>query len=229
MGGLSPLVLLFRNLRTRRAPGTLAAAHDAHAAMTGALDGTRRSSSLLPSRPPLLLAAAHHRVGSEMLTRLLRALCRRHQRFAPHQVRCLIDAETSSGQQGHVNESALARLFDRHGLRLFSSGRWSLGLCRVVSCYTLTCRIYISYLGASSGRLEKRGARAVCDKKLFTPLGTATTRRTRAHRRDPTKPSSHGPKPALDLHQHRHTRAAELTVRCMPLVHTRRRLRGAAI
>ena len=79
MGGLSPLVLLFRNLRTRRAPGTLAAAHDAHAAMTGALDGTRRSSSLLPSRPPLLLAAAHHRVGSEMLTRLLRALCRRHR------------------------------------------------------------------------------------------------------------------------------------------------------
>ena len=61
-----------------------------------------------------------------MLTRLLRALCRRHQRFAPHQVRCLIDAETSSGQQGHVNESALARLFDMHGLRLFSSGRWSL-------------------------------------------------------------------------------------------------------
>ena len=74
--------------------------------------GGRVSSS---SRPPLL-AAAHHRVSDKAW------LCRRHQRFAPHQVRCL-NAETSS-QQGHVNESALARLFMR-GLRLFS-GRWSL-------------------------------------------------------------------------------------------------------
>ena len=78
--------------------------------------------------PPLLLAAAHHRVGSEMLTRLLKVLCKAEPRFRMMRgtQACILDAETSSSQPAAFAASDLAHLHRVRGLQLFSSGRWSI-------------------------------------------------------------------------------------------------------
>lgn len=98
------------------------------------------SPTCLRDDATLLLGAAHHRVGSEMLTRLLGALCKschaaRHwkQKAAASSVMpssalsrpCRIDQETSTAQGGH-NATHLARMHASEGLRLFSSGRWAI-------------------------------------------------------------------------------------------------------
>lgn len=76
----------------------------------------------------LLVAGAHHRVGSELLTRLLRVVCRA---VARRKSACVIDAETSALQPTPLNASALVALHARRGVRLVSSGRWSLALSDV--------------------------------------------------------------------------------------------------
>ena len=76
----------------------------------------------------LILGGAHHRVGSEMLTRTLGALCkacfpvRRWKQSGPY----VIDAETSSRQHGATNISAILQRYRKDGLRLLTSGRWSI-------------------------------------------------------------------------------------------------------
>ena len=94
----------------------------------------RRVSILFMSyldRPynPLLLAGAHHRGGSEMLTRMLGALCKavygvKRWKKSSSDGPCLIDAETASAQGGY-NVTSLLKLHKR-GVKLFSSGRWSI-------------------------------------------------------------------------------------------------------
>ena len=62
----------------------------------------------------LLVAGAHHRVGSELLTRLLRVVCRA---VARRKSACVIDAETSALQPTPLNASALVALHARRGVR----------------------------------------------------------------------------------------------------------------
>ena len=86
-----------------------------------------RRNSDADSPTPLLLAGAHHRGGSEMLTRMMGALCKSEfkvRRWKSGSQTCVIDAETSRAQHG-VNASAISSLHTR-GVRLFSSGRWSI-------------------------------------------------------------------------------------------------------
>lgn len=81
-----------------------------------------------PCAAHLILAGAHHRAGSEMLTRMLGALCkrcwsvRRWKPSARDDGPCAVDATT--GRRG-MNASALARA-RRGGLRLLSSGQWAI-------------------------------------------------------------------------------------------------------
>jgi hypothetical protein len=69
----------------------------------------------------LLLAGAHHRGGSEMLTRSLSALC--SHCFPGTRGACRLDVDT--GRRG-LNVSALVARRARPRLRVLSSGQWSL-------------------------------------------------------------------------------------------------------
>ena len=110
----------------------------------GSAKGMQAQAADAAAPPALLLAGAHHRGGSEMLTRMLGALCKKLygvSRWKPHSPSlaqqllsldaatrpppaCLVDVETSAAQSG-LNSSAIAALYYR-GVRLLSSGRWSL-------------------------------------------------------------------------------------------------------
>jgi len=80
--------------------------------------------------PPLVLAGAHHRSGSEMLTRMMGALCKRcfelrHWKRA--RALCAIDADVGLRSAPFPNVSALLAAHSA-GLRLLSSGHWTLPL-----------------------------------------------------------------------------------------------------
>ena len=119
--------------------------------MTAAADVEAACAALFPaSNGALLLAGAHHRVGSELLTRLMDALCRRcsgrgersrrrGRRGMPAPVLpplCVTDASTS--RKRAVNGRAddvwnVSRLAGAQGLRLFGSGQWAIPLRQLSS------------------------------------------------------------------------------------------------
>ena len=83
-----------------------------------------------PHRTDLLLAGAHHRGGSEMLTRVMDSLCQkcygaRRRRRPSSASPCLVDVEVGSRRPGSFNATSIARLYES-GIRLISSGQWAI-------------------------------------------------------------------------------------------------------
>ena len=128
--------------------------------MTAAADVEAACAALFPaSNGALLLAGAHHRVGSELLTRLMDALCRRcsgrgersrrrGRRGMPAPVLpplCVTDASTS--RKRAVNGRAddvwnVSRLAGAQGLRLFGSGQWAIPLRQLSSALVAAGRTF---------------------------------------------------------------------------------------
>lgn len=82
----------------------------------------------------LVIAGAHHRAGSELLTRIMGALCKRcfnlkrwKTDYAPG-ARCAIDVNVGiNAHDDQFNSSSLIAAYS-HGLRLISTGHWKLPL-----------------------------------------------------------------------------------------------------
>ena len=82
----------------------------------------------------LVIAGAHHRAGSELLTRIMGALCKRcfnlkrwKTDYAPG-ARCAIDVNVGiHAHDDQFNSSSLIAAYS-HGLRLISTGHWKLPL-----------------------------------------------------------------------------------------------------